>query len=243
MNFIGGVRSVVFQRLREIAHSPTCWAWVVVIIAVHGVAELSSDAGQAPGWFYHACLSQRGFFSGKIWQIFSYGFLHANASHLGLNAIFLLLIGSRIEKIVGPKGMIQATVFGILLGGVSHLILGGKGDLLVGLSGGCMSLLLLLSTLSPQSRMIPIPISAKNLGLGVLFAALLLALINPSLGLPGLSKVGDQFVKQGLGAWFQVGHACHFGGCVAGWLMGRWLLRPRIDLNRLRRDREKRELR
>lgn len=243
MNFIGGLRSIFFQRLREIAHSPTCCAWVFVIVVVHGCVELVSNAGQAPGWFYHACLSQRGFLNGEIWQIFSYGFLHANASHLVLNAIFILLIGSRIEKIVGPKGMLQATVCGIFLGGVSHLILGGKGDLLVGLSGGCMSLLLLLCTLSPQSRMMPIPISAKNLGLGVLVAALALALINPALDLPGFSEVGYEFVTHGLGAWFQVGHACHFGGCVAGWLMGRWMLRPRIDLKRLRRDREKREAR
>jgi hypothetical protein len=38
-----------------------------------------------------------------------------------------------------------------------------------------------------------------------------------------------------------MGHACHFGGGMAGWLFGRWLLRPRISLERLRRDRERRE--
>jgi membrane associated rhomboid family serine protease len=45
----------------------------------------------------------------------------------------------------------------------------------------------------------------------------------------------------GMGTWFDLGHACHFGGGVAGWLYGRWLLRPRVSLERLRRDRERHE--
>ena len=66
-------------------------------------------------------------------------------------------------------------------------------------------------------------------------------LLDPRLQIPGLSGLGRELVEHGFGSWFQLGHACHFGGGVAGWLLGRWLLRPRTTLKRLRRDRERRE--
>jgi membrane associated rhomboid family serine protease len=98
-----------------------------------------------------------------------------------------------------------------------------------------------MTTLSPQSRMLPLPVSGRSLGIGVILAELILALADPALGVPGFRQVGDWLVRNGMGHWFQMGHACHFGGGVAGWLFGRWLLRPRITLERLRRDRERRE--
>jgi membrane associated rhomboid family serine protease len=113
--------------------------------------------------------------------------------------------------------------------------------LLVGCSGGCMALLLLLATLSPQSRMLPLPVSARSLGLGVMAAALVLALALPKLGVPGLSTIGRTLAAHGMAGWFEIGHACHFGGGLAGWLIGRWILRPRVSLARLRRERARRE--
>jgi membrane associated rhomboid family serine protease len=113
---------------------------------------------------------------------------------------------------------------------------------LVGLSGGCLALLLLAVTLSPQSRMFPLPVSGKSLGLGIMLAAFGLALIDPALGLPGAAAAGCWLTAHGMGAWFQVGHACHLGGGLAGWLYGCWLLRTRVTLNQLRRDRARREL-
>ena len=104
-----------------------------------------------------------------------------------------------------------------------------------------MALLLLLTTLSPQSRMMPIPISGKSLGLGILTTELVLALADSDLGLPGFSALGNWLDRHELGNGFQLGHACHFGGGLAGWLLGKWLLRPRVTLKRLRRDRERRE--
>jgi membrane associated rhomboid family serine protease len=140
--------------------------------------------------------------------------------------------------------LVKAVVAGILGGGAAHLLLapGGEGaPLLVGMSGACVALLLLLTTLSPQSRMMPLPVSGKSLGLGILGAEFILALIHPQGPVPFFSNWGRSFVDAGLGSWFQVGHACHFGGGVAGWVAGRWILRPRVTLDRLRRDRARLE--
>ena len=134
----------------------------------------------------------------------TYGFLHGSWWHVGLNAMFLLLVGSRIEHMAGRAVLVKADHFrgarrrrsGILL----WLRAGAGAPLLVGFSGGCIGLLLLLTTLSPQSRMMPIPISGKSLGLGILMAELILALIDPALGVPGFSDVGKMAGRSRTGA-------------------------------------------
>lgn len=227
------------KNLRDILHAPASWAWAAAAVGIQtGVVALVGTAGIG-AWFEILGLSREGFLSGKIWQILTHGMLHGGWWHAGLNALFVLLVGSRIEHMAGHAAMARCVLFGILGGGICHLLLGT--GLLVGLSGGFFALLLLLTTLSPQSRMMPIPVSGRSLGAGLVLAALILALINPDLGLPGFSALGRALVDHGMGSWFQVGHACHLGGGLAGWLYGRWILRPRVTLARLRRDRELRE--
>ncbi len=246
MNPTGGPFSNARQNLSQLGHSPVTWAWVATILGIEALVAAVGGADRQPVWSWYEWLglSREGILSGKIWQLFTYGFLHGNWWHACLNALFLLLIGSRIEHMAGRATLVKATVFGILGGGVAHVAMapGASGSpLLVGMSGGCIGLLILLTTLSPQSRMMPLPVSGKSLGLGVLAAGLILALINPGLGIPGFSGLGKWIVAQGMGGWFDLGHACHFGGGIAGWLYGRWLLRPRVSLASLRRDRERRE--
>ncbi|MES2476085.1 MAG: rhomboid family intramembrane serine protease [Verrucomicrobiota bacterium] len=197
------------------------------------------DFPPARGWFEILGLSQSGMLSGKVWQIASYGLLHGGWWHLGINALFILLFGSRIEHMAGHRMMLLAMLSGVLGGGLFHLLLGA--GLLVGISGGCMALLLLLTTLSPESRMMPLGVSGRSLGLGILLAAGLLALVDPSVRIPGLNDFGRWIEAQGMGAWFKMGHACHLGGGLAGWLIGRWTLRQRVTLESLRRNRLRRE--
>ncbi len=193
------------------------------------------------GWYETFGLGRQGFLTGKAWQLFTHSLLHGAWWHVLLNVLFLLLIGSRIEHMTGARTMLCATLAGVLGGGLFHLFLGS--GLLVGISGGCMALLLLLTTLSPQSRMMPLPLSGRSLGMGILLAALLLALMNPDLNLPWVSDGGRWLTRRGYGDLFQMGHACHFGGALAGWIYGRWILRPRVTIESLRRDRARREAR
>ncbi len=229
------------SNLRQIARSPASWSFAILILAVQLAVTLAGgkDGQPAGSWFEMFGLSREGVLSGKIWQLVSYGFLHGGWWHAGLNAAFILLIGSRTEHMVGSPTVIKVMVAGLITGGVFHLLF--SSGLLVGISGGCMALLLLLTTLSPQSRMMPLPVSARILGAGIMAAELILTLVDPALGLPALSKIGRGLEDLGLGSWFQLGHACHFGGGLVGWVTGRWLLRPRISLKRLRRDRLRRE--
>jgi membrane associated rhomboid family serine protease len=246
MTSSGAHFSNVARNLRQLGSSPVSWTVVGAILAVQAAVSLGGGPNEPPawGWFMTFGLSREGIFSGKIWQIFSYGLLHGGWLHAAGNSLLVLLLGSRIEHMTGGPSVVRALLGGVVGGGLAHLLLAPDGDgapLLVGLSGGCLALLLLLTTLSPQSRMMPLPVSGRSLGLGVLLAELLMALMNPALGVPGLFAVGQMLVERGGENWFKIGHACHFGGGVAGWAYGRWLLRPRITLKRLRRDRERRE--
>jgi membrane associated rhomboid family serine protease len=246
MTSTGGPFSNARRNLSQLGQSPVSWAWVAAILGIAALVAAVGGPDRQPAWSWYEWLglSREGILSGKIWQIFTYGFLHGPWWHAGLNALFLLLIGSRIEHMAGRTVLVKAVVFGILGGALGHLALapGSAGSpLLVGMSGGCVGLLILLTTLSPQSRMMPIPISGKSLGLGILTAELILALANPDAGTPGFSALGKWMGAHGMAGWFDIGHACHFGGGIACWLYGRWLLRPRVTLMGLRRDRERRE--
>lgn len=246
MSSSGAPFSNAVRNLRQLGNSPVCWTFAGLILLIELVVTLSGGRDQEPawGWYQSFGLSRAGFLSGKVWQILSYGFLHGGWAHVFLNAVFILLIGSRIEHMAGRPAVMQTILAGVICGGGVHLVLAPGGEsqpLLVGISGGCLALLLFLTTLSPESRMMPIPISGRSLGMGILAAEGLLALMNPSLGLPGFSSAGRALVDLGFGVWFELGHACHFGGGLAGWAMGRWLLRPRVTIKRLRRERERRE--
>jgi membrane associated rhomboid family serine protease len=234
------------HNFRQLGHSPASWGWSALILGIQLLVTMVGGRDHEPAWswFQTLGLSRTGIFEGKLWQVFTYGLLHGNWLHAGINSVFVLLIGSRIEHMAGRAAMVKATVFGVLGGGIFHVLLAPGGvaaSLLVGLSGGCVSLLLLLTTLSPQSRMMPLPLSARSLGRGILIAELILALVDPGLGLPVLASLGNWMAGHGMASWFQIGHACHFGGGLAGWIFGRWLLRPRITLKRLRHDRARRE--
>ncbi len=242
----GASFSNAVRNLRQLVHSPVSWSVAGGIVGIQLLVGVSGGPDQQPAWGWYEIfgLSRDGVLSGKIWQIFSYGFLHGGWVHVSLNAAFILLIGSRIEHMAGRPAMVKVILAGVIGGGVGHLIFASGAvatPLLVGISGGCMALLLFLTTLSPESRMMPIPVSGRSLGMGILVAELILTLIDPSLGLPGFSGVGRGLVAVGAGAWFELGHACHVGGGITGWVLGRWLLRPRVTIQSLRKDRQRRE--
>lgn len=224
------------------------WSAVLVGVLVLLWLPVAAAGGpeQVPWWYHTFGLSRDGFLAGQAWQPLSYGFLHGSTVHLLLNAVVLVLIGGRVEHILGGGPALRIFLLGVLGGGGVHLLLvpgGTDTPILVGASGGAMAWLLTLTTLSPESRMWPLPVSARNLGIGLLLASALLAAVNPALGVPGLAAVGRLAESLGLGSIGAIGHACHLGGGIAGWVAGRWILRPRISLESLRRQRELREQR
>jgi len=246
MKSTGGLLENLSGSFRQVFRSPACWGLVLLIGIIHRCVEWMGGPNQMPmsAWYLQFGLSREGFLGGRVWSLLTYGLLHGSWGHVAMNALFVLLVGSRIEHVSGAAVMGKTVLLGVLGGGVSHLLLApgnGSAHVLVGLSGGCLALLLVLTTLSPESRMIPLPVSGRSLGLGLIFASLLLTLANLALGMRGFSDWGKSLVGHGFGTFFRMGHACHLGGALAGWLYGCWLLRPRITLGSLRAERLRRE--
>lgn len=214
--------------IADLRGAKLCWLLVFAICVVYGGMCFASDASL--DWIFATFgLSREGLLRGQVWQLVSHAFLHGNILHLAINALGLLLIGSRVERIGGTAAVAKVLLAGVLLGGLVQVIAAPaphRDFQLVGISGGFTALLLWLTTVSPESRMMPLPISAKNLGRGIILAegAFLIA----SWVMPQMGTV-------------VVAHGCHFGGAIAGWWMGRRMFRPMVSLEDLRKERAQRE--
>ena len=238
----GGLGGAVLRPLRS---GRASYAVVGLVLGLWVAVEAAGGPDAVSGTYRIFGLSREGLFSGFVWEPLTYAFLHGSWVHVLANALLLLMFGGRVEQILGWWPALKILLGGIVLGGVLHLLLtpgGEQSGILVGASGGVMAWLLALTTLSPESRMWPLPVSGRNIGLGLLIGSGLLALCHPALGLPGFSALGRFAINAGMASLIGVGHACHFGGGLAGWIAARWILRPRLvtrsDLLRARARRE-----
>jgi membrane associated rhomboid family serine protease len=220
-------------HLRRIPQARVSLTVAGLILGIHALVVASGGVAAHGAWFAALGLGRQELAAGGVWRLFSYAFLHGSWLHVGLNAALIVGVGSRIESMAGHAVAVRVMLAGLLGGGLFHVMLAP--GLLVGFSGAAVALVLLLVTLSPESRMFPLPVSGKSLGIGIIVAELFLALLNPELGVPWLASLGKGM--ESMGALFQIGHACHLGGGLAGWGVGRWLLRPRVSLASLQRER------
>ena len=207
-------------------------ALVLVLLLLHLVLMF---AGGLPGvfWYYENFgLSWDGITHGKVWQLLSYALLHGDWVHLVINLFILWFAGGRVLQMLGQRKSLEIIAAGVLVGGLLHLlsgllpVTGYRESYLVGISGACFALLLAMATLSPHTRLRLIPVSGKNLGLGIVIGEALLWLMHPDFGLPVLSLLGEQMVAWGGAELFEISHACHLGGALAGWCLARRVLTP-----------------
>lgn len=178
------------------------------LIAAYLPVWLAGGPGSIPSLFLKFGLSRSGFFSGQWWQIGTHALLHANPVHLAANLACLLAFGIPCETELGRRRLLQIWAAGAVSGGLLHLALGGSG-LLVGASGMASATILAHAAAFPYHHLPILRLRSKNLGLGILSASALLTLMSCLPSLP---------------AWLapatSIGHACHFGGALAGYWLG-----------------------
>ncbi len=225
---------------------------VVMIVVQVWLGSMASEDGVIRGemksYYMALGLSWNGISQWHLWQLITHALTHGSWFHLIVNLLMLWLVGGRVIHILGQKKFAVIVIAGALAGGVMHVLTdymitsaGHPGTQLVGISGSCLALLLTLTTLSPESRMWPVPVSGKNLGLGLIMAELFLLLMTPTLGVPVFSRMGEIIVDHGGAGLFIISHACHFGGAMAGWYLANRLLVPRPSLADLQRARARHE--
>jgi membrane associated rhomboid family serine protease len=89
--------------------------------------------------------------------------------------------------------------------------------------------------------MFPLPISAGNVGLGVVISSLILMFLDPDAPVVLFARWGKVISERFGDDMFKMGHACHFGGALVGWSYARWILRRPVTLERLQENRRRRE--
>jgi membrane associated rhomboid family serine protease len=143
------------QHLVAMLRVKAPFAIILALAVVHLVIELQSEPANVNRIYECFGLQRETFWSGRIWQPLTYGFLHGGTFHLFVNCIGIALLGSQVEHIFGPKRFLRLCLMGLLGGGLAHLVVsqsGPEAPILVGFSAAVMALLLLLTTLSPDSR-------------------------------------------------------------------------------------------
>ena len=97
----------------------------------------------------------------KIWQIFTYMFLHAGLMHLFFNMFLLWMFGKQIESVWGTKKFVQYyLICGI---GAGFLIYVFSDSVTIGASGAVMAILFAYAYLYPNQTLLfyLIPMKAK----------------------------------------------------------------------------------
>ena len=185
-------------------------------------------------------LSWRGIVSGRVWQLFTHICLHGNWIHLAVNALLFYYSAARLSHVFSNQRICCLFLVCAVGSGLSHIVVQAffpSIPPLVGASGGVTGLLLGFFSISPDSKMIILNISARNLSKGVLVSSALLFLMTPWLGIPLFADLG-RWLESALGNFiFQTAHLVHFVGGILGWvLIVRFL--PRLlssdDLARMR---------
>lgn len=244
------------RSFRQIANSRASWLLLGILIIFQTTPIIwSLIASTDKSVTLHQVqilfgLNKIEFFSGNFWQLVSHVIIHGNWFHLSLNGAAIILLGSKLEQFIAKRSYWLLSLYSSLAGGLLFLLLTPFGNpepgepirqTLVGSSAICFAFLVLLTTLSPDSRFLPIFVNGKTVGIAIILAALIFALLNPELPTGPLARFGSYLTENGLPNLFKISHACHFGGALTGWLYGRYLLRPRISLASLKRLREKSE--
>jgi membrane associated rhomboid family serine protease len=185
--------------------SETLKKLLIVYVAVF-IFQMISDkffGGFITAWF---ALIPTQVLHAKIWQLFTYSFLHADVMHLVLNGLVLAFVGSDIEAIWGRRKFLIYYFFCATMAGLFYLLIqlalwnpAYLSTPLVGASGGIYGLLLAYGILFPDREMLFMmlfPMKAKQFVWILVGVEFLQALFSAQGGLGAFAHLS------GLGAGF-----------------------------------------
>ncbi len=159
--------------------------------------------GNIKGWL---ALIPNAVLNGRVWQVFTYSFLHADVMHLVLNGLVLAFVGSDIESVWGRKKFLGYYFYCTLMAGLFYLLVQFlmanpvyMNLPMLGASGGIYGLLLAYGLLFPDREMMFMmifPMKAKQFVWVLAGIEFLQALFSGQGGLGALAHLS------GMGAGF-----------------------------------------
>lgn len=149
----------------------------------------------------------------KVWQLVTYGWMHASTTHIAFNMFGLWMFGSDLERVWGPQRFFVFYLVCVVGAGIIQLLASGfEGHMgpTVGASGGLFGILLAYGLTFPNRVVVPLfpPIPMRAITFVFVFGALELFL--------GIS-----------GAAPGIANFAHLGGMLFGFLMLQFWKRPR----------------
>jgi membrane associated rhomboid family serine protease len=173
-------------------------------------------------------LSKQGLSEGKIWQIFTFQFLHANLLHLIFNMAGLYMFGRMVEDQMGQKSFLKLYFVSGVIGGLSQVVFSfispEHSGAVMGASAGVYGVIAAFSLIYWYQRfkvLIFFFIPAELSGQFVFWLSLVSSLIGLVLG-ANATVDGPQ-----------IAHAAHLGGFFSAFIFvrrgsafaefGRWI--------------------
>ncbi|MDA7535549.1 rhomboid family intramembrane serine protease [Akkermansiaceae bacterium] len=191
-------------------------------------------------------LSWSGIKEGRVSALLIHGLFHGDWLHVATNAFLFFYTTARLGHVLRPAKILVLFTICSVGAGLAYVLSQAiiptlSSDPLVGASGGVMGMFLAQTVIYPDSRMLFLPASGRNIGRGFLVASLLLFLMTPSLGIPMFSDLG-RWMVEGFGErLFKIGHLYHFAAGLMGVTTIGYLLPRLVTLEELQSERMKRE--
>lgn len=166
---------------------------ILINVVVFFVKLLLDRSGAGAAVFSTFGLVPEMVIHGRVWQLFTYAFLHAGVGHILFNMLFLWMFGSTLEQYWGGRRFLEFYCFCAIGAGIITVLMAyTAGDFLslrrdiptVGASGGIYGVLVAFGMLFPDRQIFifpwPFPIRARYLVIILVLVALAASLSGPS---------------------------------------------------------------
>ena len=111
-------------------------ALIVLLGVVYGLEWMFGGADSVPTLVRMGAMVGEGPGRTEMWRLLSHSFLHASTMHIAGNAMILWMLGSFLERLIGPSRMLTLWTLSVLGGGLASLASPGTAAVMVGASGG-----------------------------------------------------------------------------------------------------------
>lgn len=235
----------------------------IVLLALWLVVQsfIEFDGGWRTQGFF---LQNWGFVAGDLnsWRRgtwLSYAFLHVNWWHFVLNLVLWTRLALKVEWMLGSLWLLRVTLLTAISAAMVHALLGmSDRGALIGASGISIGILVFVAVIDPDARVWrSVPLRMRSVALGLMVAELFFTLVpwtmkwidalveglTPMAERRGTASLMQQWFGDSFSESWMIGHACHIGGGLMGWLLAQWVMRPRVNLHDLQVRRAKQALR
>lgn len=111
-------------------------ALIVLLGVVYGLEWMFGGPDSVPTLVRMGAMVGEGPGRTDLWRLVSHSFLHASTMHIAGNAMILWMLGSFLERLIGPSRMLTLWTLSVVGGGLASLATPGTAAVMVGASGG-----------------------------------------------------------------------------------------------------------